>query len=712
MSVRYTFQVFAVVLLLVLAAAAPASQFDARVEVSLNSLDNPYRVIPLPNSWNYAPGDNPEWRLPDLDDTGWEQISTSVTVNDLQFAEWTGIGWFRLTIDADSSIVGYPLSLEVISQNGAAEIYLNGEQLYEFGKVGLNPKEEHTHHERKPRVFTLKHPGKHVLAVRYSSQNYEYYHERGLHAGFRYILQDANHHIDTSFEQTRVFTIYQAFFSGILIVFCVVHLLLYLFYRRKRENLYYALFTGSFAVLNFLNYQIGFAITGSQVISLLQFQLLFRAATIIYFMRFAYALFYEFVPKQFWIFTFVMVSDAVYRAFFSLGAPVYSEIIMDFILLAFYVEIIRVVVLAVVRKKEGAWIFGFGIALFTTCQALIMLINYDILTGIQELYGLTGTIGLLLAMSVSLSRSVALTNQRLASKLVEVRELSKKAIEQERLSQQQEMDRKLLELDNRRKTQELEEARKLQFSMLPAKIPNLNGYEVAFHMTTATEVGGDYYDFSKNSNGSLTVALGDATGHGLKAGMVVATAKSYFQTFAGECGNLDLLQKISVGIKNMNLRMLYMSMTLLRLEYDHIKIASAGMPPALVYRGKTGEINQIILKGLPLGSKPDYPYSEQMIYMEEGDTILVFSDGLPEAFNRQRKMLETERIVEVMGKSSSLSTQELIKNLVSMVSSWTESESLHDDITIAVIRKTNKHMSDDDYATSKEQIRMIPELKS
>lgn len=690
MVARYTFKtVVALLLLLTMTASAPASQFDARVDVSRASLDNPYRVIPLPSSWKYAPGDNPGWRLSEFDDSGWEQVSTSITVNDLQFAEWTGIGWFRLVIDADSSIVGHPLSLEVITQNGAAEVFLNGEQLYEFGRVGTTSGEEISHHERKPRIFTLKYPGRHVLAVRYSSHNYEYYHQRGLHAGFRYILQDANHHIDATFEHTRLFTIYQAFFSGILIVFCVVHLLLFVFYRRKKENLYYALFTGSFAVLNFLNYQIGFAISGTQVITLLQFQLLLRAATIIYFMRFAYALFYEFVPKQFWFFTAIMAADALYRAFFNLNSPLYSDMIMDFVLMAFYIEIIRVVVMAVVQKKEGAWIFGFGIALFTTCQAIIILINYDLIAGIQELYGMTGTIGLLLAMSVSLSRSVALTNKRLASKLVEVRELSKKAIEQERLNQQQEMDRKILELDNRRKTMELEEARNLQLSMLPTRKPRFKGYDVAFHMSTATEVGGDYYDFSNGSNGSFTLALGDATGHGLKAGMVVATAKSYFQTFAADTGNLDLLRKISVGIKNMNIRMLYMSMTLLRLEHDHVKITSAGMPPAIIYRRKTGEIDQIVLKGLPLGSKPDYPYCEQTIGLDEGDTMLVFSDGLPEAFNHQRQMLETERIVDAFRKSASLASHEIIETLVTLAASWTDSGPLHDDITIAVIRKIN-----------------------
>jgi serine phosphatase RsbU (regulator of sigma subunit) len=668
--------------------AIRASQTDAMVSVSMNSLENPYRAIALPNSWKYSPGDNPTWSEPDFDDSGWELISTSITPNDLQFAQWDGIGWFRLVIDVDSSMVGYPLSIEVVLQTGASEIYLNGDMLCSFGQVSNYPEHETGYIHRRPQIFSFKQAGPNVLSVRYSNHQAGYFHDREINAGFRYLLLDANTHSSNTILQTRERTIYQSFFSGILLVFCVVHLLLYLFYRQQKENLYYALFTGSFAILNYLNYQIGFADSGTHIITLQQFQFLIRAFTVIYFIRFTYSLFYDRVPVQFWLFTIVLGADAIYRAAYSLNSPAYGFIIMDLILLAFYLEIIRVVVLAVIRKKEGAWIFGIGIALFTTCQAVILFINNEIITGTPEIYGMIGTIGLLLAMSISLSRNFSLTNKRLATKLIEVRELSRRAIEQERLNQQQLLDRKILELDNRRKTKELDEARLLQLSMLPVGKPDFSGFDLHFHMSTATEVGGDYYDFSSN-NGTLTVAVGDATGHGLKAGMVVATAKSYFQTFAGEVDNLELLRKISIGIKNMNLRMLYMSMTLLKIEQNQVSITCAGMPPVLLYRKKTNTIDQVILKGLPLGSKPDFPYREMVINMEEGDTLLVFSDGLPEAFNNQRKMLELERIEEAFFKSADQEISIIMDTLVSLTSSWTGSQSLHDDITIAAIRRKN-----------------------
>ncbi|MEJ2049269.1 MAG: two-component regulator propeller domain-containing protein, partial [Calditrichota bacterium] len=81
-----------------------------------------------------------------------------------------------------------------------------------------------------------------------------------------------------------------------------------------------------------------------------------------------------------------------------------------------------------------------------------------------------------------------------------------------------EAEKRALEIENERKTKELEEARQLQLSMLPKEVPSLNGLEIAAFMRTATEVGGDYYDFIVQENGVLNVAFGDATGHGLQAG--------------------------------------------------------------------------------------------------------------------------------------------------------------------------------------------------
>ena len=77
------------------------------------------------------------------------------------------------------------------------------------------------------------------------------------------------------------------------------------------------------------------------------------------------------------------------------------------------------------------------------------------------------------------------------------------------------------EAENSRKSQELEEARKLQLALLPEKLPDLPNLQIAVYMKTATEVGGDYYDFYISADGTLNVAMGDATGHGMQAGTVV-----------------------------------------------------------------------------------------------------------------------------------------------------------------------------------------------
>jgi hypothetical protein len=96
------------------------------------------------------------------------------------------------------------------------------------------------------------------------------------------------------------------------------------------------------------------------------------------------------------------------------------------------------------------------------------------------------------------------------------------------------MHRQKQKAENQRRAQELEEARQLQLSMLPQKIPQLPELDLAVYMKPATEVGGDYYDFHLGKDGALTVAVGDATGHGLKAGTMVTAMKSLFMTLGHE----------------------------------------------------------------------------------------------------------------------------------------------------------------------------------
>src|SRR5262245_39832730 len=126
--------------------------------------------------------------------------------------------------------------------------------------------------------------------------------------------------------------------------------------------------------------------------------------------------------------------------------------------------------------------------------------------------------------------------------------------------------RQELEAENDQRAKELEEARQLQLSMLPKSVPQLPHLEIEAYMKPAAEVGGDYYDFHLAEDGVLTVAVGDATGHGLKAGTVVTAMKSLFRTFAAEPDIVPVFNRSSRVLKEMNLRALFMGLTSVTLQ--------------------------------------------------------------------------------------------------------------------------------------------------
>jgi serine phosphatase RsbU (regulator of sigma subunit) len=290
-------------------------------------------------------------------------------------------------------------------------------------------------------------------------------------------------------------------------------------------------------------------------------------------------------------------------------------------------------------------------------------------------------------MSLSLARDYAITSYSLKKKLVEVKELSAKAIKQERRVRDQEIEKRLLAEDNKRKSMELEDARQLQLSMLPQCINHIPGLDVCFHMTTATEVGGDYYDYLLSNNDTLTIAVGDATGHGIKAGTMVSAIKSLFIA-DGECSELtDFLNKCSRTIRSMNLGNLYMALILLRIDQNKVQIASAGMPPVYVHRNRTDDIEEIITKALPLGGVKDYQYSVSETRINPGDTLLIMSDGYPELFNEKDETLDYHRVKQLFQESDKTNANMIVDQLINAGDKWRNGRAYIDDITFVVIRK-------------------------
>ncbi|MCG3120343.1 MAG: hypothetical protein ALAOOOJD_03002 [bacterium] len=285
-----------------------------------------------------------------------------------------------------------------------------------------------------------------------------------------------------------------------------------------------------------------------------------------------------------------------------------------------------------------------------------------------------------LLSSVALQAATALENMRLAAEIAERKENELRVIHE------MEISRRLLEADNARKTKELEEARALQLSMLPSALPVLAHLDIAVHMQTATEVGGDYYDFLVGPNGALTVAIGDATGHGIRAGIMVASIKSLFTAFGSVPDMPVFFNQCSQIIKGMHLGNLYMAMLLAKINGRHLTISAAGMPPILIYRNDTGTVEEMLLKGMPLGGPYIFDYQQQETVLHLGDTILFMSDGYPELFNANDEMLDYLRISEIFQEAASKPAAEIIDHLWKAGKAWANGNPLRDDTTLLVIK--------------------------
>ena len=246
--------------------------------------------------------------------------------------------------------------------------------------------------------------------------------------------------------------------------------------------------------------------------------------------------------------------------------------------------------------------------------------------------------------------------------------------------------RRLLEADNARKTQELDEARNLQLSMLPREIPMPANLEIAAKMITANEVGGDYYDFSLGDDSTFTVAIGDATGHGMRAGTMVASVKSLFAAFGNQPDIGKFFNRCTDILKEMHMGNIFMGMMLVRFNCRSMSAAAAGMPPIFIHRKMTGKVEEMVMKGMPLGASRNFNYQQKETTIEPGDTILLITDGFPELFNKNKEMIDYPRLKERFAQVADRSAQQIIDDLVQMGQEWQQDEPQADDCTFVVLK--------------------------
>lgn len=483
-------------------------------------------------------------------------------------------------------------------------------------------------------------------------------------------IGEANKAIERELHHLKRETTAQIGFATLAIAFGILHLVLFLFYPNLKSNLYFAITVFLYAMNIYFDYQNFLATNLVDSLFYLRIHRSVMPGSNIFAMLFIYSIFTIKIPRHFWLIALGLIVTGGLAVYKPLENFDYIQIFM----VATFIEMVRILIQAIRQRKEGAWIIAIGFVGLFIFSSYDMLLDLDIMSPIYDINNgyPFGFVILIISMSIYLARDFSKTNEKILT--------------QERLAKEREIERRLLEADNSRKSKELEEARQLQLSMLPQCITSIPGVDICFHMQTATEVGGDYYDYFISEDRTFTIAIGDATGHGIKAGIMVAVIKSMFVALADKMDTLTFLQKCSLTIRQMHLGNLYMGMSLVKLKDKKMTVSSAGMPPIYIYRNQTQSVEELIIKALPLGATASFSTEEKILKLETGDTVLLLSDGYIELFNDQDEILDYPRLIQYFQQVGEQSPDDIVAHLIKRGDQWRKVRPQTDDITFVVIK--------------------------
>lgn len=651
--------------------------------LNADSLDSK-NLFYLSGKWSYHSGDNGEWADTDFDESSWESVDYKI-LTDLNFdSGWNGIGWFRKWVFVDSSLVNRILGLR-IRYVGAYELYLNGNKLFSAGKSSSDIEEDVAIKDYRIQAFNFISPDSNLIAIKFSNYDREFFDRTTYHPGVTIELGDYDQLSSGKWERDRSSIVQLTILISIALILAFIHMFLFIFNTKTRSNLYYVVFLICFALYMFLSLQLSITeIYWDSIAVFIRLSPIMLTLTILFGSTAAYSIFSK-LPK---VYPIVLLAAVILGL---LGFIVYEAWVF-YLIYAFILIISPPTGHKIFRHRKdnlgGEWIIRSGFIFMSVAGLYQMFLSFGWVPPVFGIYVVYfyGVLGFIISMSILLARDFAVTNKNLELQLENVQLLSDRTLKQELERKELETNKKLLEADNQRKTKELEDARKLQLSMLPQKLPDIEDLDIAAYMNTATEVGGDYYDFILAKDGTLNIAVGDATGHGMRAGTMVASIKSLFAALGGNMMIPDFFKRCTEIIKSMNLGNLFMSMTILRIKGNYLIASSAGMPPIMIYRTKQNKIDKIVLKGMPLGAFPNYDYLEYEEELDKGDIIVLMSDGLPELFNDKKEMYGDERIQSVIMDAVGKSPQDIINALVQAGENWRGYASQEDDITFIVIK--------------------------
>jgi serine phosphatase RsbU (regulator of sigma subunit) len=237
---------------------------------------------------------------------------------------------------------------------------------------------------------------------------------------------------------------------------------------------------------------------------------------------------------------------------------------------------------------------------------------------------------------------------------------------------------------------EFDVAAELQRRILPARPPDITGFDIAGLCEPAREVGGDFYDWTEISDIRWGVLIGDACGKGMAAAFLInesrSIARAHLQDMPSPGAALRRTNHTLFHSRTLDDVFTTMFCMILTVPSRRLDFASAGHPSAILYRPATGETSELDAVGWPLGLEPENTIEEGTVTLATGDVVVAFTDGVIDATNAKGEAFGRERLEQLVRDHHRLHANDLAQLVKRSVLEFCADSAPFDDLTLVVIR--------------------------
>lgn len=240
-----------------------------------------------------------------------------------------------------------------------------------------------------------------------------------------------------------------------------------------------------------------------------------------------------------------------------------------------------------------------------------------------------------------------------------------------------------------RMERELELATEIQQRFQPSEAPRMDGYEFQGISFSCYEIGGDYYDFITRHDGKMLIALGDVSGKGTAAALLMSSLHAAIHGQVAARSSLDeVVRSVNQYLADNTPANRFVTLFVAELDPSTgaLKYINAGHNPPLIGR-MSGHIEQLSSGGFPLGILPSAEFEVGETQLQPGESLVIYSDGVSEANNIKEEEFGMERLMDVVKRNLPSSAAGLRDKVESALSAFTQTAPANDDITLVIVKR-------------------------